>query len=93
MKKKPHTAAFKIKVVLALLKGDKTSNEICQEFDIVSSQLFKWKKEFMENGSDIFEKGSSKMNNENEIQKLHATIGKLKVENDFLESVLGRCRS
>ena len=79
--------------LLALLKGDKTSTELCQEFGIVSSQLFKWKKEFIENGSEVFEKGALKNTSENEIQKLHALIGKLKVENDFLENVLGRCRS
>lgn len=93
MKKKAHTSGFKFKVVLELLKGNKTANEICQEFGIVSSQLYKWKKEFLEKGSEIFDNGKVKNTNEHDVQKLHATIGKLKVENDFLESALGRLGS
>lgn len=93
MKRKPHTAAYKFKVALAALRGEKTTAELCQEFGIVSSQLHKWKKEVVENGARIFEHDTnSEENLHAEINKLHSTIGKLKVENDFLEQVLGRCR-
>ena len=93
MRKKPHSGAFKFKVALAALKGDKTTAELCQEFGIVSSQLHKWKKMVLEQGANIFkDPGASPQSERTEIDKLHATIGRLKVENDFLEKVLGRSR-
>ena len=91
MKKKPHSAEFKFKVAIELIKGDKTTSEICQEYGVVSSQLFKWKKALLENGADVFKNGTSSSTSETgQIEKLHATIGKLKVENDFLSKFAGR---
>ncbi len=92
MKKKPHTAAFKFKVAIAAIKGDKTTAELCQEYGIVSSQLFKWKKNLLERGEAVFEHGSSAAQGGEtaQIDKLHATIGRLKVENDFLAKFAGR---
>jgi transposase len=93
MRKKPHSGEFKFKVAVAALKGDKTTAELCQEFGIVSSQLHKWKKMVLEQGANIFKEPSVSPQSERaEIDKLHATIGRLKVENDFLEKVLGRFR-
>lgn len=93
MKRKPHTADYKFKVALEAIKGNKTVAELCEEYGIVSSQLHTWKKELLENGSEIFDKSLRKEKGQNdEIDRLHQTIGKLKVENDFLEKVLGKCR-
>ena len=93
LKKKCHTAEFKFKVALEAIRGEKTTAELCQEFGIVSSQLFAWKKAVLENGQDIFKNGlPQKDSQEKEIEKLHATIGKLKVENDFLEKCARRFR-
>lgn len=93
MKKKPHSAAFKFKVAIAAIKGDKTTSELCQEYGIVSSQLFKWKKDLLERGETVFKHGSAAQSDEAaKIDKLHATIGRLKVENDFLEKFAGRNR-
>jgi len=89
IKKKTHTAAFKLKVALAMHKGDKTSAEICSEYSISSSQAFAWKKELLENGSDIFDNKRGALKEDHDIDRLHATIGRLKVENDFLSKVLG----
>jgi transposase-like protein len=50
MKKKPHSAEFKFKVALAAIRGDKTMAELCSEYGIVSSQLFKWRKALLEGG-------------------------------------------
>jgi transposase-like protein len=44
MKKSPHTAEFKFKVGLEAIKGNKTTAELCSEYSVVSSQIFKWKK-------------------------------------------------
>ena len=91
MKKKPHSAEFKFKVAIASIKGDRTIAELCQEFGIVSSQLCKWKKEFLEKGACTFGGSSNTaQSSQAEIDKLHATIGKLKVENDFLEKIMRR---
>lgn len=44
MKKKPHSPEFKFKVAIEAIRGDKTTAELCQEYGVVSSQIFKWKK-------------------------------------------------
>ena len=93
IKKKPHSSAFKFKVAIESLRGEKTLAELCQEFGVVSSQIFKWKKGLLEHGSEIFRKCvPTKSGHESELEKLHATIGRLKVENDFLAKVLGKSR-
>ena len=90
MKKSPHTAEFKFKVALEALRGTKTTAELCSEYGVVSSQIFKWKKVVTEQGSDVFKSGSTAAHDQGLIDKLHTTIGRLKVENDFLEQCLGR---
>lgn len=93
IKKKPHNAAFKFKVALEAVRGEKTVAELCQEYGVISSQVFRWKKALLEHGSEIFSKGTpSKSSQDTELEKLHATIGKLKVENDFLAKFAGRCQ-
>ena len=93
MRKKPHSAEYKFKVAVEAIKGEKTAAELCQEYGITSSQLFSWKKALLSHGSQIFAKGTPTQSNpDNELEKLHATIGRLKVENDFLSKVLGRSR-
>jgi transposase-like protein len=56
IKKKPHGAEFKFKVALAAIRGDKTTAELCSEYGIVSSQLFKWRKALLEGGSVVLRK-------------------------------------
>ena len=90
IRKKPATAAMKFRVALEALKGEKTMAQLTQEFGVVSSQIFKWRKELLEKGSEVFGRGSGSENGQETINQLHVVIGKLKVENDFLERVLGR---
>lgn len=93
LKKKPHSSAYKFRVALAALKGDKTVSQLCQEFGVVSSQIYKWKTALMAQGPGIFDQGTVGSSlAETELDKLHATIGRLKVENDFLGRALGRSR-
>lgn len=93
IKKKPHSPEFKFKVAMAAIRGDKTTAELCRDYSVVSSQIFKWKKALLARGVEIFKKGASSQPSESiEIEKLHAKIGRLTVENDFLEKVLGRSR-
>ena len=93
MKKKPHSPEFKFKAAIDAIRGEKTTAELCQQFGIVSSQLFKWKKEVLANGQEIFKNGTpTKDQGQAEIEQLHATIGRLTVENGFLAKVAGRYR-
>ncbi len=88
-KNRIHTGKFKFKVALEALKGRKTMSELCQEFEVASSQIYAWKDKLQEFGPEAF-KVKNKQKNENEdIDKLHTIIGKLKVENDFLLKALG----
>jgi len=93
MRKKPHSAEYKFKVAIEAIRGEKTTAELCHEYGITSSQLFMWKKALLAHGSQIFAKGTPTQSiHEGEVDKLHATIGRLKVENDFLSKVLGKSR-
>jgi transposase-like protein len=93
MKKKAHSAEFKFKVAIAAIRGEKTTAELCQDYGVVSSQIFKWKKALLDHGQDLFKNGTPTQScEEGQIEKLHATIGKLKVENDFLSKFAGRNR-
>lgn len=93
IKKSPHSSAFKFKVALEAIRGEKTAAELCQTYGVVSSQLFKWKRALLDHGADIFNKGQDKLTNQDDVvEKLHATIGRLKVENDFLSKFLGSGR-
>jgi transposase len=83
---KNYSNSFKFKVVLEVIKGDSTITEIMSKYQISKSVIHKWKKHFLEKGSETFGTKSSKDSPEDvNIEKLHATIGKLKVENDFLQ--------
>lgn len=87
-----YSSAFKFRVAIAALRGDKTVAELCQEFSLVSSQIYAWKKDLEERGKEVFETKSPEQTHKAEVEKLHGVIGKLKVENDFLERALAGSR-
>ena len=90
-KRRNHSPEFKAKVALAAAKGDKTVAELAQKYNLHPNQISTWKKELLENAAMIFasETQSGKDSSE-EVDKLHAKIGQLTMENDFLAKVLGR---
>jgi transposase len=91
IKKKAHSAEFKFKVAIEAIRGEKTMVELCREYSVVSSQIFKWKKDLLEKGKEVFSRGGLGDGvQENQIEKLHATIGRLTVENHFLAKCAGR---
>lgn len=84
-KYKNHSSAFKAKVALEAAKEEKTTAELAQEFGVHSSQIASWKKQLLGNASELFENASDKKRDKDaEIKDLHAKIGELVVERDFL---------
>jgi len=90
MAKRPrrnHSPAFKAKVALAAIKGDKTLVELSEHFDIHANQITQWKTQLLERAGDAFD-GSHSKEPPIDIKTLHAKIGELALENDFLEGAL-----
>ena len=90
-KNKRWSAAAKFKIVLQVIKGESTLNEICTRYQVAPSQVHAWKKHFLEQGKDIFAKKSDKATASTTAElkrkqgKLFETIGQLTVERDFLK--------
>jgi transposase len=80
-----HAAGFKAKVALAALKGDKTLAELAQEFDLHANQIVELKQQMQERAAEVFGVGAaSRQPAQPGIKVLHAKIGQLTLENDFL---------
>ncbi|TCG09253.1 transposase [Paraburkholderia steynii] len=89
--RRTHSPAFKAKVALAALKGDKTLAELAQQFDVHPNQITDWKKQLQERVADVFEVGNAAPAAPPiDVKVLHAKIGQLTLENDFLESALSK---
>ena len=90
--RRKHSPAFKAKVALDALRGDKTIAEIASQYEIHPNQITQWKKILAEEAAGIFENGHTRKPQDEKvlIKKLYQEIGQLKVEKDFLEDSLGR---
>lgn len=89
MSKRPrrnHAPGFKAQVALAAIKGDKTLVELAQHFDVHPNQITDWKTQLLERAALAF--GEAKPTAEPDLKILHAKIGQLTLENDFLEHAL-----
>jgi transposase len=92
MSKRPrrnHAPAFKAKVALEALKGEQTIVELSQRFQIHPNQITEWKKQLLEHAQEVFDK-DRKAELGPSVKDLHAKIGQLSMENDFLSVALGR---
>ena len=90
--RKKHSDAFKLKVALAALKGDRTMAELCQEFGVAANQIYAWKKRLAEEGASIFADRRRAENQKEELDKMHKLVGRLMLEKDFLVDVLDRSK-
>jgi len=90
-KRRNHSPEFKAKVALAGIKGDETLSELAQRFGINANLIVKWKKQLLEQSSEVFTAGNSLApDRESELKDLQAKIGELTMVNDFLSKALGR---
>ena len=92
MSKRPrrnHSPAFKAKVALDALKGDQTIVELAERYQVHPNQITDWKKQLLAHAEEVFSK-DRQPDQGPDIKNLHAKIGQLSMENDFLANALGR---
>jgi transposase-like protein len=92
MSKRPrrnHAPAFKARVALDALKGNQTIVELSERYQVHPNQITDWKKQLLEHAAEVFSKDRPTDQGSN-VKDLHAKIGQLSMENDFLSVVLGR---
>ena len=87
-----HTPVFKAKVALAAIKGERTLAELAQQFDVHANQITQWRSQLLEGAADVFggEARAEPAVPAVDVKTLHAKIGQLTLENDFLEGALSK---
>ena len=86
-----HTPAFKAKVALAAIKGDRTLAQLAEQFDVHPNQITTWKAQLEGGAADVFGAGSAAPTTPAvDVKTLHAKIGELTLANDFLEVALDK---
>ena len=90
MTRRKFTSNFKTKVVMEALKERVALSELAQKYELLPTQISKWKREFLDNASEFFESPQTDKRSEAEKEKdrLLKTIGALKIEDDFLKDAL-----
>jgi transposase len=90
--RRTHAPAFKAKVAVAAIKGEKTLAELAQQFDVHPNQITAWKGHLLEAASGLFGSGGETSNAAPsiDVKTLHAKIGELTLENDFLSGALSK---
>jgi transposase len=78
--RRQHSAEFKAKVVLQVLTGEKTSGEICRTHKLNVNVFNRWRKEFLEQASSIFERGETHNQEQLKIAELERLVGQLTIE-------------
>lgn len=85
-----HSAKFKAQIALEAIRGEKTIAEIAAHHEVHPTQVTSWKNQVLESLAGIFGGNNSSGDDKERIRELHAKIGELTVERDFLEGALGK---
>ena len=90
--RKRYSADFKAKVALAAIRGELTLAELATKHGVHHTMIASWKRQAIEGMANTFSGGgdAAKAASESEVEKLHAKIGQLVVERDFLAKAFGR---
>jgi transposase len=88
------SAEFKAKVALEAIRGEQTIQDLASRYELHPNMITNWKRQAIDNMASVFsgtaERGSKA--DDDQINNLHAKIGQLTVERDFLAKAFGRCR-
>lgn len=82
-----HGATFKAQVAVAAIKGDKTLTKVAEQFSVHPTQITEWKQQLLARAAEVFG-GTKPTADTPDLKTLHAKIGQLALENDFLEGAL-----
>jgi transposase len=88
--RRTHNPAFKAKVALAAIKGEKTLAELAQQYDVHPNQITAWKAQVLDGATGLFGGGAAEAAPTVDLKALHAKIGELTLENDFLAGALSK---
>jgi transposase len=91
MKRRKFTSEFKAKVAIEAIKGQRTVNELAQEFEVHPNQIAVWKKQLLASAGDVFSRGKD-LDSERKVaecDRLYRKVGQLQVENDWLKKKTG----
>jgi transposase len=91
-RRKRYSAEFKAKVALEAIKGEQTISELASRFGLHPNMITNWKRQAIDNMAEAFSGKADRTRNNEEarIKDLHAKIGQLTVERDFLAKAFGR---
>jgi transposase len=90
--RRTHAPAFKAKVALAAIKGEKTLAELAQQYDVHPNQITAWKGQLVDAASGVFSTSGATTEAVAavDVKVFHAKIGELTLENDFLAGALSK---
>jgi transposase len=90
--RRTHAPAFKAKVALAAIKGEKTLAELAQQYDVHPNQITAWKGQLVDAAAGVFGSGVEPVSAAPaiDVKVFHAKIGELTLENDFLAGALSK---
>ena len=91
-KRKHYSAEFKTRVSLEAIRGDMTLSELASKYEVHPNLISKWKSEISEALLNHFSNPQAKQDPGKEIKELHAKIGQLTMERDFLQQVFNRVK-